>query len=154
MAASPAACGSGAEASAMPSWVSSPRSTKRFESGSRPIIPCEDDLILKDSRTRLIVLKVSGGLPCLPLCVASSCGSLSFAASASTLASHLASYFPSFFQAAYSAIRSEFIAGPPVLDEHFDFGEYLEPNLGMTLASFVEVRQRMRTAFCCACYLV
>jgi hypothetical protein len=135
----------------MPSWVSSPRSTKRFESGSRPIIPCEDDLILKDSSTRLIVLKVSGGLP---LCVASSCGSLSFAASASTLASHLASYFPSFSQAAYSAIRSEFIAGPPVLDEHFDFGEYLEPNLGMTLASFVEVRKRRRVAFCCTCYLV
>jgi hypothetical protein len=47
----------------MPSWVSSPRSTRRFESGSRPTIPCEDDLILQDSRARLIVLKVSGRLP-------------------------------------------------------------------------------------------
>ena len=41
-------------------------------------------------------------------------------------------------EAAFAALRKEFIDGPPLLDEHFDFAEYLEPNLGRVLSDFVE----------------
>ena len=34
-----------------------------------------------------------------------------------------------FQETAYAALRKEFLAGPPVLDSHFDFAEYLEPRL-------------------------
>jgi hypothetical protein len=44
-----------------------------------------------------------------------------------------------FQEAAYAALRKEFINGPPKLDEHFDFAEYLEPRLGHVLAEFVEI---------------